>query len=294
MTAGVSKKPRHRIETNMYTFNRFVKFRPRILMVLLGVLFVTLIPAAIATAASVSQGYQSKQTINVGTIVSLTAAGGNEIEPTSYSNEALMLGVAVSPENAILDVQPSGSDIRVGVSGEVPILVTNSNGDIKSGDYLIISQITGVAMKDSTNIQANKNVAIASESFNSSNGSAKQVTIKINDENKQVAIGLIRAKLLISPRQTTNTKQNPVLAFVEKIIGRPINMAQLIAAAAVFITTFTFTGLLLNGSVKGAFVSLGRNPLSKPAIISNMLRVSAIGLLILIVGVGMAYVILLI
>ena len=250
--------------------------------------------APLALGAALAQGYHTNQAITAGTVVSLTKSGSNEIQTTDNSNEELILGVAVDSKNAIVDLQPQGSDVRVAISGEVPVLVTNSNGDIKSGDNLIISQISGVAMKDSPQSTAKKFVAVASESFSSSTALAKQVTIKLNGASKVVSVGLIKAKILLSDRQSNVVKPNPFVAFVENLIGRPVGTAQLIGSVAVFITTFSFTGLLLNGSIKGAFVSIGRNPLSKPTIIGNMIRVSVVGLVILIAGIAMAYVILLI
>jgi len=273
---------------------RLLRFGVSLLSGGLALLYFAINFAPLAVASSLSQGYHSSETISVGTVVSLTKSGSNEIQTTTSLNESSLLGVAVDSKNAIVDLQPQGSDVRVAISGEAPILVSDTNGAIKAGDNLIISQVAGVAMKDSaTNTTAKKYIAVASESFDNKSPSAKQVTIKQNGADKSVAVGLIKAKILLSDRQSS-AKPNPFLAFVENLIGRPVGTAQLIGSVAVFITTFTFTGLLLNGSVKGAFVSLGRNPLSKPAIISNMIRVSVIALVILIAGVAMAYVILLI
>lgn len=260
----------------------------------LALLFLAANAAPFALAASLSQGYHTTEAITAGTVVSLKKSGSNEIQTTDNTNEDLILGVAVNSQNAIVDLQPSGSDVRVAISGEIPVLVTNSGGDIKPGDNLIISQISGVAMKDSTDATAKKYIGVASDSFSSSTTGAKQVTIKVNNADKSVYVGLIKAKILLSDRQSSAPQPNPFVAIVEKLIGKPVGTAQLIGSVAVFITTFSFTGLLLNGSIKGAFVSLGRNPLSKPSIISNMVRVSVVGLVILIAGVAMAYVILLI
>ncbi|MGZ6005158.1 MAG: hypothetical protein ACXWLH_03320 [Candidatus Saccharimonadales bacterium] len=294
MTAGVKFEGWSWVETNMSIFKIISKFAASLLVGLLAVLlFISVFPHT-TSAGSLSQGYHSSQSITSGTIVSLTKSGSNEIETTNSSNENLMLGVAVSSKNAIVDLQPSGSDIRVAISGEIPALVTNANGDIKAGDNLIISQIAGVAMKDSSSSNAKKFVGVASEPFGAITAGAKQFTVSQGGSDKNVYVGLIKVKILVSDRQSSVPRPNPFIAFVQNLTGRPVGTAQLIAAVAVFLTTFSFTGLLLTGSIKGAFVSLGRNPLSKPAIISNMARVSVVGLLILIVGVAMAYVILLI
>lgn len=278
----------------MHIAKRILRYGTSMLVSLLALLFLVanFIPAV--SAASLAQGYHSADALTAGAVVSLTQSGSNEVHTTDSSNENLILGIAVESKNAIVDLQPSGSDVRVAISGEVPVLVTDLNGDIKSGDSLIISNIAGVAMKDSDDSEAQKFIGIASQDFSKSSASAKQVTIKSNDQDKSVAVGLINVKILLSNRQNSTPRPNPFIALVEKLIGRPVGTAQLIGAVAVFITTFVFTGFLLNGAIRGAFVSIGRNPLSKPSIVSNMIRVVVIGLVILIAGIAMAYVILLI
>lgn len=284
----------HRIQTNMFIYKLFVRFGAGLLTGLLALLFFVTSLSPTVSAASVAQGYHSAQPIVSGTVVSLTRTGSSEVKATDYSNEQLIIGVAANSKDAIVDLRPSGSDVRVAISGEVSLLVTNSSGDIKAEDNLIISPITGVAMKDTSDNTAKKYIGVASESFSGATSGAKQVSIKVGDQDKNVYVGLIKAKILISDRQSSTTSPNPLLAFVQNLIGRKVSMVQLIGSVTVFLTTFSFTAFLLNGSIKGAFVSLGRNPLSKPAIVSNMVRVSALGLVILIAGIAMAYVILLI
>jgi len=245
-------------------------------------------------AASLAQGYHTNQPIVAGTVVSLTKSGSNQVQATTFANEADLLGITVDANNAIVDLQPGGSDIRVAVSGQTPVIVTNLNGDIKIGDNLIISSIAGVAAKDIPASTAKKYIAVASEAFSDKSSGVKTVSIKNGSKSENAAVGVIQAKLLLTDRSSTSSRSNPIIAFVEKLIGKPISTGQLIGSIAVFITTFSFTAFLLNGSIRGAFISLGRNPLSRPAIVSNMIRVSAVGLVILIAGIGMAYVILLI
>lgn len=260
---------------------------------LLALLYLTSALSSIVSAASLAQGYHSSQPVTVGSIVSLTQSGGSEIKTTDLLNEDLMLGIAVDSSNAIVDLQPTGSDVRVAINGEAPVLVSNENGDINPGDNLIISQVAGVAMKDSSDSNAKRYIGVASEKFNASSPQAKQVTIKDGNNDKTVRIGLIKAKILLSDRKSSS-KSNPVLSYIQKLVGKPVGTAQIVGSVAVFITTLVFTALVINGTVKGAFVSIGRNPLSRPSIISNMLRVSLICLVTLAAGASIAYAILLI
>ncbi len=277
----------------MRIYRAFFKRGASLATGILAVLYLSLGISSVARAASLAQGYHSATPITAGTIVSLTQSGSSEIKTTDQFNENLMLGVAVDSSNAIVDLQPTGSDVRVAINGEAPVLVSTENGDINPGDNLIISQISGVAMKDSGDSNAQRYIGIASEKFNSSSQSSKQVTIKQGSTDKNVHVGLIKAKILLSDRRSSS-KSNPVMSYIQKLVGKQVGTAQVIGSIAVFITTLVFTALVINGTIKGAFVSIGRNPLSKPSIISNMIRVSLICLVTLVAGASIAYAILLV
>src|SRR3989338_8136512 len=105
-------------------------------------------PSLLAT--TVSQGYSSSKSESVGAVVSHSKTGENQIEDTTPENESRMLGVVASGNNALLDIQPKGSNIAIAVNGDAEVLVTDINGDIKTGDSLIISPLSGIAMKDNT------------------------------------------------------------------------------------------------------------------------------------------------
>ncbi len=244
-----------------------------------------------AIAASIAQGYKSSLPLASGTVVSVKS--GNEVAATTEQNQKTVIGVALGSSEAIIDVQPHNSDIRIAINGEAPLVVSNVNGDIKAGDSLIISPLSGVAMKDSRDSQDTKYIAVANQDFSTKSKNAKTASITLKDGSKQnVSVGLINAKLLLTNR-TPVKNQNILMAAAEKLAGRPVSNVQILAATAVFIATFSLTGLLLQGSIKGAFISIGRNPLSKPMIIANLLKVLAVGLLIVGAGVAIAYSILL-
>jgi len=174
------------------------------------------------------------------------------------------------------------------------LLVTDINGDIEQGDYLIISPLAGVAMKDSLNSQAKKYIAIAAQSFNNKSTGVKSVPVELNNgQHKDISVGIMLANLVLSNRvDKANSKQNAVLVFTQRVAGKPVNNLHIIASAAVFLSTICITGLVLNGSIKGTFISLGRNPLSKSIILSNLFKVIAIGLVLLAAGMSMSYIIL--
>jgi hypothetical protein len=282
---------RHTIQVKY--LKRFVRFGLCLLLASIALFSVAF--GHLAWAASLTQGYHSNSSVVVGAVVSADKGGSNEIDLTTPDKEKLMLGVVVDAKDAIVDLQPHGTDVRVALSGEVSLLVTNLNGDIDSGNNLVISPIAGVAAKDNSSSKATKYIASASQGFGDATPGAKQVSVTLNDgSQKTVSIGTIRAKLLFSdrPASASKTSSNIFSSLGNKIAGKPINTPRLVAATAVFMTTFSLTGLLLHGSVKGSFISLGRNPLSKPLIINNLFKMVAFGFLIIIAGTALAYVIL--
>lgn len=261
---------------------------------IIGVI-ISLFAGAEVLAGAISQGYHSTTPLSEGTIVSAVKNSNKEIEKTTLDNESLLAGIITNDSKSVISLQPKGTDIGVTVNGEVSLLVTDINGDIEQGDYLIISPLAGVAMKDSSESQSKKYIAVATQTFNKESTGVKSVTVEYNNgQHKDVSVGLMLANLVLSNRvdKEANSKQNAVLVFAQKIAGKPVTSLQFISSAAVFISTICITGLVLNGSIKGTFISLGRNPLSKSLILSNLFKVIAIGMVLLAGGTTMSYIIL--
>ena len=266
----------------------------RIIKKVLAGSVLSLFVGASVLAGAISQGYHSNIPLSEGTIVSAVKNSNKEIEKTNLENESLLAGIVTNDSKSVISLQPKGTDIGVAVNGEVNLLVTDINGDIEQGDYLIISPLAGVAMKDSLNSQAKKYIAIAAQSFNNKSTGVKSVPVELNNgQHKDISVGIMLANLVLSNRvDKANSKQNAVLVFTQRVAGKPVNNLHIIASAAVFLSTICIAGLVLNGSIKGTFISLGRNPLSKSIILSNLFKVIAIGLVLLAAGMSMSYIIL--
>jgi hypothetical protein len=265
--------------------------------------FISLVLAAIFTALSLTsavyatsftQGYVSTSGLSVGTIVSLSKEGSNNIEPTTAENDKRTLGVVANAEGAIIDLQPQGSNIRVAINGDAKVLVSNSGGDIKKGDYLVISPLAGIAEKDNNASKASKYVGVAQESFTDSSSGAKKTNVQLNNgQQKEVAIGTITANIILSERSPSSNETSSWLAVIgERVTGRQVSPLRVLASSVVVISVLTLTGWILNASIRGSFVSLGRNPLAKSSIVTNLMRVAVIALAIFGIGMVAAYLIL--
>jgi len=277
----------------MMKLKRTIRFGSYFLLA--GMFVFVFVSTSLVHAASQTQSYHSSSSLALGTVVSTTGAGSNNLTTATLQNEPLMVGVVANTKDGVVGLQQSGTNVTVATTGQATLLVTDATGNINSGDNLVISPIAGVATKDTTDTTAKKYVAIASQSFSSSSSNSQSVSVTYADgSTKSVDVGTIQVKLnLVNRPPNPNTQnQNFILALLTRLIGKPVNKAKLIAATVVLVTTLLITFVLLQGSIRGSFVALGRNPLSKPIILSNLFRVVALSILILEVGIAISYMIL--
>lgn len=247
----------------------------------------------IASANSVTQGYRTKSAITKGAVVSLTQSGSQEVEKATSSNDGLLVGVVVDGPDSLVDVQPQGSQVRVGINGDVKILVSTVNGDVKAGDRLIASPLAGVAAVDYPPAPGSKYIAVAGSDFNFKSASSKKVSVDLADgSTKDVYAGLINAKLLLGNRNPSTKDKNALTTLAKQISGKDVSLVQIVASLAVFITTVVLAGMVLQGSIKGTFISLGRNPLSRDSILTGLMRVIALSIVVLGAGAVVSYIIL--
>lgn len=264
---------------NIYSFS--------IILWLIGVIAPIKVPAA-----AISQGYTSDSELTVGSVVSLTNEGGQKVVKTNTSNDQLAVGVVVSAEQSLIDILPAGSQVRVAINGDVQILVSTVNGDIKKGDRLIASPLSGIATLDWPPAPGVKYIAQAASDFNAKSSGAKEISVKQTDgSQKKLHVGIIPAKMLLANRTAGSGDQNPLTKLAKQITGQDVSLLQVIAAGAIFLTTLGLTGMVLQSSIRATFISMGRNPLAKDSILTGLLRIVVIALLILSAGGGISYLI---
>lgn len=265
----------------------------KLFVFLFGLLSVFLL-SPLVRAGTLTQGYRAKTALPVGAIVSLTKNGAQEVEKATTNNDSLIVGVVVNNSDSLIEVQPEGSQISVATSGEVKILASTVNGDIKQGDKLIASPLAGVAAVDFPPAPGVKYVAVADESLDSSTADVKKLSVKReNGQTKEVFAKSISARMLLGNRTSgANNDKNVLVSIGSQISGKRVSIIQVLAAVAVFGTTIALSGMILQGSIRGTFVSLGRNPLSRDSILTGLMRVVVFAALVLSVGVIGAYAIL--
>jgi uncharacterized membrane protein (DUF441 family) len=92
--------------------------------------------------------YTDDNSISNGDIVALTSTGVSQVKKTSIPYQTSTLGIiSTKPGLVIGETDGTGKPVIVGLSGRVPVKVSNLNGAIKPGDYITTSSISGVGMK---------------------------------------------------------------------------------------------------------------------------------------------------
>ena len=140
------------------------------------VLAVVALAAPVSALTSISQGYSTTDSVSIGSIVSLKSNSTDQVSAATTDNANSILGVVINDANSLLSLSSADSkQVQVGTSGIIEVLVSDINGDIKQGDSITSSSISGVGMKATVNTKV---VGIAQESLTSSNSANQSYTDK--------------------------------------------------------------------------------------------------------------------
>lgn len=262
----------------MLYFIRYMKVKlPRKIVFLsvtflLSIFFMKVFSASFDVAVSLPLGKDVRE----GSIISYSG-GKYSLSVTPY--DIGMLGVITdSPPIALQDTNLTESRL-VTSYGEVKVLVSAQNGNIKAGDYLTSSTIPGVAMKADSSGHV---LGAALEDYTPSNKT---------DVAPIKAFLDIRSVFIEAKNSRGNVLQILKTGLQSPFLSPLISFRYLLAAvivAATFIIAFISFGRVSGSSVE----ALGRNPLAGPAIRRVVAFNFAITFLIMISGLAIAYMIL--
>lgn len=253
---------------------------------------------AVDISAGVTHSYNAETSVQVGMVVELKKSDTTTVIPLSEKNIKNMLGVVIPSSNATIVLSPENvkqQQVLVGTSGQFSVLVSNQNGRIKSGDYITISSIEGVAMR------ADDGQALvlgrAGGDFNGTTNVIGSVQLK-DSLGKQVAVSLSRIPVEV------NITHNPafqksidyVPGFLAKVAitvsNKPVSAARIYLSLIILFITMVISGNMLYSGVRSGMNAVGRNPLSKKSIIKSLIQTVFAGLIIFVVGVLAVYLLL--
>lgn len=248
-------------------------------------------PSVAAAAANLSNTYQSTSVITSGSMVSLDPQKSGFVMPANQTSQNL-IGVATTSNQSLLAISSAGS-VQVALSGVVNVFVSTLNGPITVGSQIGVSPINGVGMNAEANTRV---IGIAQAAFNTSiaGTSTAQVTSK-SGKTSQISVGIIPVVIAIgtaSSAAESGAPSNFLQKAANSIAGHKVSAWPLVISTAIIVVTFTAVIVLIYGTIRGSLVSVGRNPLAKPAIFASLAQVLGMISLIVIVSVISVYFIL--
>lgn len=268
----------------MFKIKNILKFS------LLSCLVFTFLTISTANAQVFSEGYKSSQNLQRGMLVKSLKDNPKEVEAVNRSTLSQMIGVVISKGDSPVNLYSSGKQIFVADSGTFDVLVSTENGNIKKGDYLSISSLSGIA--DKANPDVDLVIGRAAENFDGSKGS-----IATEVDSKKVNIGRIATEISIAKNPLyVNQKENNLPKSIEKIAkniaGKQVPASRVWLALLVFIAASITSAVMVYSGVKSSLVSIGRNPLSKASIVRGLIQVVILGVLVFITGLFGVYLLL--
>ncbi|HEX9679612.1 MAG TPA: hypothetical protein VGA08_03260 [Candidatus Saccharimonadales bacterium] len=241
-----------------------------------------------------TQGFRADEKLLRGAIVDRVENDDSKVVGAVLSNLERLYGVVVrSNETAVsLTVDPAG--VLVATSGRYEMLISNINGEVKEGDYLTSSALKGVAMR--ADERQDKTLGRALQSFDTSdpNQVLATRTVTANDgQARTVAVGRVLADLDIRSNPLAGVLAPEVLIKLgESIAGGPVSVTRIWGALGVLVLSFITGSVIFYAGVRTSIIAIGRNPLSKGSVLRGFLQVTAISLIIFIVGGFAVYLIL--
>jgi hypothetical protein len=247
--------------------------------------------ADIAFSQAFTQGYASDVSLQRGMIVKIVEDDTTKVEPVSQETADGAYGVVVDKNDAPATLSTEAQQVFIAATGKFDILVSNQNGSINPGDYIVMSSINGIGMK----VDEVQPIVVARALDGFEGGGGDSIGSAAVGE-RSVEIGRIQADIGVAgnPLQKPPVQELPTLLqkAAEAIAQKPVSTPRLYLSLALLLLSAGVSGTLLYGGVRSAITSIGRNPLSKKSIVRGMIQVIIVGILIFIVGVFGVYLLL--
>jgi len=245
-----------------------------ILVFVLGLTFVTDVGAQLTSSGIAISSPITDPQAQDGDII-CTYSDGNrrcneEYDPSMYAI------ISESPAASINDPDLTNSRLVI-TSGITYARVSSANGNIVSGDFLTSSTNPGVGEKADRNGYV---FGVAMENYEST------------DKN---AIGKIQILANIHPESHITGSKGNLLQFIRQgltVVVSPIESLRYLLAVAIVLASFVLGIVYFGRSSKASIEAVGRNPLAKRVIQFTVLLNVALTIVIVLAGLGIAYMIL--
>jgi hypothetical protein len=228
------------------------------------------VAALAATGDNISRSFSTSSDLEPGSIVATSASDATEVELASTENQSRLTGVVVAQDSSIVAVDPDNTMVQVASSGQVQVLVSDVNGDIKSGDKIAISPFAGVGMKALVNGHI---VGQAVTDFaNEDEAAIERTTRDKNGDSRTIKVGYVAVNLALGYDGTVSDeeKASGLQAFVRSLTGRTISTPRIIVSIIIMVLTVIVIAVLVYAAIYGSIISIGRNPLAQDSILKAL------------------------
>jgi len=254
---------------------------PYLILIIFGT---TILAMSVSTvvAAATSRAYKSQQTLAPGTMVSLDTGNAGNVVAATPDNASRLVGVVVPDASATLQFDVPGAQNQVAESGEAQVLVSDLNGTIKTGDHIVVSPVEGVGMKA---VLSSFSIGIARADFKIAGAVTKTITDKAGRPHD---IHISQIKIILGVGQFAPVRADSYIpsqlqTLADTINGGPTAAWRILSGSAIILVTLIVIGAIVYSSIRSSLISIGRNPLSSPAIYRSLFQlvVMVVGLLFL-------------
>lgn len=263
-------------------------------MALAGAGVMSSFASAADDTAAISQGYLVDGDVVHGAIVSFAdASKSGSVRLANRDNASKLVGVV--SRKPLVELSGSNKQTQVVISGTALVLVSTINGDIKYGDKIAASPISGIGMKATS---SGSIVGTASKDFSEAQEVSERTILDMKGGKGTMKVGLLPVQVGVSYYRAPEDDQTVLPAFLQQFVnavaGRPVGLIRSLMALFLLIAGFGGVAVLTYASVRSSIISIGRNPLSAPAVHRSLLEVGAMGFGILLVMLIAVYLVLVI
>lgn len=185
--------------------------------------------------------------------------------------------ISDNPAVSVEDSELENSHFLV-TSGITDVRVSSANGNISEGDFITSSNVPGIGQRATKNGYV---VGSAIESFESGN---------LN------TIGTIQVVINVHPESSLTGARGNLLQFIREGISvpifSPVESLRYLLAVAIVLISFTLGMIYFGRASRAGIEAVGRNPLAKRVIQFTVIMNIVLTIVIVIVGLAIAYLIL--
>lgn len=261
-------------------------------VVFLCAVFVAAPARAEDAPAAIAQGFTMNGEQTPGAIVSFAdgSKSGNVKLANSASAEKL---AGVISQKPLVELSGGEEQAQVVISGMALVLVSDVNGTMKYGDKIAPSPVSGVGMKATASGLV---LGTAAGDFSAIQQVAERKIRNKDGVEQTVKIGLLPVQINVSYYQAPDDDRSILPPFLQQFIntvaGKPVGLIRSIIALLLLVAGLGGIAVLIYASVRSSIISIGRNPLSAPAVHRSLLEVGAIAVGVLLVVVIAVYLVL--